>query len=145
VYGGLVLIMFIFISAWWSDVYWTPVCMLRIIKNVHLSMVPGKFIRRLNSLFVDWKVYSSSTNKANNDSHSIFVQQMYWLQDKVKYMYYYNCFVRTKLDIYVLIILIILIWNFVGIKSYMLFTVFGIYKKKGWTQAWYGYWLCYCI
>ena len=34
------------------------------------------------SLFVGWKVYSSSTNKANIYSYSIFVQQMYWLQDK---------------------------------------------------------------
>ena len=41
------------------------------------------------SLFVGWKVYSyitnvysSSTNKAKMYSYSIFVQQMYWLQDK---------------------------------------------------------------
>ena len=34
------------------------------------------------SLFVGWKVYSSSTNKAKIYSYSIFVQQMYWLQDK---------------------------------------------------------------
>jgi hypothetical protein len=44
------------------------------------------------SLFVGWKVYSystkvysPSTNKANIYSHSIFVQQMYWLQDKMFY------------------------------------------------------------
>ena len=35
------------------------------------------------SLFVGWKVYSSSTNKAKHYSYSIFVQQMYWLQDKI--------------------------------------------------------------
>ena len=40
-----------------------------------------KFIRRFKSLFVGWKVYSSSTNKAKIYSYSIFVQQMYWLQD----------------------------------------------------------------
>ena len=45
------------------------------------------------SLFVGWKVYSystkvysSSTNKAKMYSYSIFVQQMYWLQDKVNYL-----------------------------------------------------------
>jgi hypothetical protein len=37
------------------------------------------------SLFVGWKVYSSSTNKAKIYSYSIFVQQMYWLQDKMIY------------------------------------------------------------
>ena len=42
------------------------------------------------SLFVGWKVYSystniypSRTNKAKMYSYSIYVQQMYWLQDKV--------------------------------------------------------------
>jgi hypothetical protein len=55
---------------------------------VHSYMVPGKFIRRLKSLFVGWKVYSSSTNKAKIYSYSIFVQQMYWLQDKCKYRPY---------------------------------------------------------
>jgi hypothetical protein len=40
-----------------------------------------------DSLFVGWKVYSSSTNKANIYSYSIFVQQMYWLQDKIIYIY----------------------------------------------------------
>ena len=42
------------------------------------------------SLFVGWKVYSystkdysSNTNKANIYSYSLFVQQMYWLQDKL--------------------------------------------------------------
>jgi hypothetical protein len=34
------------------------------------------------SLFVGWKVYSYSTNKAKMYSYSIFVQQMYWLQDE---------------------------------------------------------------
>jgi hypothetical protein len=53
---------------------------------VHSYRVPGKFIRRLKSLFVGWKVYSSSTNKAKIYSYSIFVQQMYWLQDKNVYM-----------------------------------------------------------
>jgi hypothetical protein len=36
-------------------------------------------------LFVGWKVYSSSTNKPKMYSYSIFVQQMYWLQDNLKY------------------------------------------------------------
>ena len=43
------------------------------------------------SLFVGWKVYSystkvysSSTNKAKMYSYSIFVQQMYWLQDNLR-------------------------------------------------------------
>jgi hypothetical protein len=49
---------------------------------VHSYRVPGKFIRRL-------KVYSSSTNKAKIYSYSIFVQQMYWLQDK---RWYWNKF-----------------------------------------------------
>jgi hypothetical protein len=44
-----------------------------------------KFIRRFKSLFVGWKVYSSSTNKAKIYSYIIFVQQMYWSQDKGKY------------------------------------------------------------
>jgi len=42
------------------------------------------------SLFIGWKVYLSSTkaysystNKAKIYSYSIFVQQMYWLQDKI--------------------------------------------------------------
>jgi hypothetical protein len=39
------------------------------------------------SLFVGWKVYSSSTNKAKIYSYSIFVQQMYWLQDTIYYSY----------------------------------------------------------
>jgi hypothetical protein len=53
------------------------------------------------SLFVGWKVYSystkvysSSTNKAKIYSYSIFVQQMYWLQDKYCYdsqTYIYVC------------------------------------------------------
>ena len=41
------------------------------------------------SLFVGWKVYSSSTNKAKIYSYSIFVQQMHWLQDK--YTIYVHC------------------------------------------------------
>ena len=59
-----------------------PVSYLSAPSAVHSYGVPGKFIRRLKSLFVGWKVYSSSTNKAKNYSYSIFVQQMYWLQDK---------------------------------------------------------------
>ena len=46
---------------------------------VHSYRVPGKFIR------IVWKVYSSSTNKVKIYSYSIFVQQMYWLQDKTDY------------------------------------------------------------
>ena len=58
---------------------------------VHSYRVPGKFIRRLKSLFVGWKVYSSSTNQAKIYSHSIFVQQMYWLQDKKQYKCWKSC------------------------------------------------------
>ena len=39
------------------------------------------------SLFVGWKVYSSSTNKAKIYSYSIFVQQIYSLQDKAFFLY----------------------------------------------------------
>jgi hypothetical protein len=53
-----------------------PVSYLSAPSAVHSYRVPGKFIRRLKSLFVR-KVYSSSTNKAKNYSYSIFVQQMY--------------------------------------------------------------------
>jgi hypothetical protein len=56
-----------------------PVSYLSAPSAVHSYRVPGKFIRRLKSLFVGWKVYS---NKAKIYSYSIFVQQMYWLQDK---------------------------------------------------------------
>jgi hypothetical protein len=63
-----------------------PVSYLSAPSAVHSYRVPEKFIRRLKSLFVGWKVYSSSTNKAKIYSYSIFVQQMYWLQDKVIYM-----------------------------------------------------------
>ena len=61
-----------------------PVSYLSAPSAVHSYRVPGKFIRRLKSLFVGWKVYSSSTNKAKMYSYSIFVQQMYWLQDKIQ-------------------------------------------------------------
>jgi hypothetical protein len=53
-----------------------PVSFLSAPSAVHNYRVPGKFIRILR------KVYSSSTNKANIYSFIIFVQQMYWLQDK---------------------------------------------------------------
>ena len=59
-----------------------PVSYLSAPSAVHSYRVPGKFIRRLKSLFVGWKVYSCCTNKAKMYSYSIFVQQMYWLQDK---------------------------------------------------------------
>ena len=59
-----------------------PVSYLSSPSAVHSYRVPGKFICRLKSLFVGWKVYSSSTNKAKIYSYSIFVQEMYWLQDK---------------------------------------------------------------
>jgi hypothetical protein len=62
-----------------------PVSYLSAPSAVHSYRVPGKFIRRLKSLFVGWKVYSSSTNKAKIYSYSIFVQQMYRLQDKIQY------------------------------------------------------------
>ena len=55
------------------------------------------------SLFVGWKVYSysttfysSSTNTAKNYSYSIFVQQMYWLQDKMECL---CTFIENILDI----------------------------------------------
>jgi hypothetical protein len=67
-----------------------PVSYLSSPSAVHSYRVPGKCIRRLKSLFVGWKVYSSSTNKAKKYSHSIFVQQMYWLQDKYYYMLKYH-------------------------------------------------------
>jgi hypothetical protein len=62
-----------------------PVSYLSAPSAVHSYRVPGKFIRRLKSLFVGWKVYSSSMNKAKIYSYSIFVQQMYRLQDKIQY------------------------------------------------------------
>jgi hypothetical protein len=52
-----------------------PVSYLSSPSAVHSYRVPGKFIRRLKSL------------KAKIYSYSIFVQQMYWLQDKVKYVF----------------------------------------------------------
>jgi hypothetical protein len=42
------------------------------------------------SLFVGWKVYSSTTNKSKIYWYSIFVQQMYWSQDKNKYYVTYK-------------------------------------------------------
>ena len=62
-----------------------PVSDLSAPSAVHSYRVPGKFIRRLKSLFVLYeklirivrKVYSSSTNKAKIYLYSIFVQQMY--------------------------------------------------------------------
>jgi hypothetical protein len=65
-----------------------PVSYLSAPSTVPSYRVPGKFIRRLKSLFVGWKVYSSSTNKAKIYSYSIFVQQMYRLQDKFLYKYH---------------------------------------------------------
>ena len=59
-----------------------PVLYFSAPSDVHSYRVPGKFIRRLKSLFVGRKVYSSTTIKAKIYSYSIFVQQMYWLQDK---------------------------------------------------------------
>ena len=51
-----------------------PLSYLSAPSAVHSYGLPGKFIRRLKSLF---EVYSSSTNKAKIYSYSIFVQQMY--------------------------------------------------------------------
>jgi hypothetical protein len=68
-----------------------PVSYLSAPSAVHSYRVPGKFIRRLKGLFVGWKVYSSSTNKAKMYLYSIFVQQMYWLQDKIEYPYFHKC------------------------------------------------------
>jgi hypothetical protein len=56
-----------------------PVSYLSAPSAVHSYRVPGKFIRIVR------KVYSSITNKAKTYSYSIFVQQMYWLQDKIQY------------------------------------------------------------
>jgi hypothetical protein len=56
-----------------------PVSYLSAPSSVHSYRVPGKFIRIVR------KVYSSSTNKAKIYSYSIFVQQMYWLQDKLRF------------------------------------------------------------
>jgi hypothetical protein len=50
-----------------------PVSYLSAPSAVHSYRVPGKFIRRRKSLFVCWKLYSSSTNKAKIYSYSIFV------------------------------------------------------------------------
>jgi hypothetical protein len=55
-----------------------PVSYLSAPSAVHSYRVPGKFISRL-------KIYSYSTNKAKMYSYSIFVQQMYWLQDTILY------------------------------------------------------------
>ena len=52
-----------------------PVSYLSAPSAVHSYRVPRKFIRIVR------KVYSSSTNKAKIYSYSIFVQQMFWLQD----------------------------------------------------------------
>jgi hypothetical protein len=60
-----------------------PVSYLSAPSVVHSYRVP-------ESLFVGWKVYSSSTNKAKLYSYSIFVQQMYWLQDKLYYWFIYR-------------------------------------------------------
>ena len=58
-----------------------PVSYLSAPSAVHSYRVPGKFICIVR------KVYSSSTNKAKIYSYSIFVQQMYWLQDKLPYIW----------------------------------------------------------
>jgi hypothetical protein len=64
-----------------------PVSYLSAPSAVDNYRVPGKFIRIVR------KVYSSSTNKAKIYSYSIFVQQMYWLQDKTLYLhvFYTGC------------------------------------------------------
>ena len=62
-----------------------PVSYLSAPSAVHSYRVPGKFIRIVR------KVYSSSTNKAKIYSYSIFVQQMYWLQDNKNYLNFF-CF-----------------------------------------------------
>jgi hypothetical protein len=79
-----------------------PVSYLSAPSAVHSYRVPGKFIRRLKSLFVGWKVYSSSTNKAKIYSYSIFVQQMYWLQDKTTLfvMFFLSIIFHCQLSIY---------------------------------------------
>ena len=64
-----------------------PVSYLSAPSAVHSYRVPGKFIRIVR------KVYSSSTNKAKMYSYSIFVQQMYWLQDTY-FRYYSICFLN---------------------------------------------------
>jgi hypothetical protein len=71
-------------------------CLLRGPRYISTSFILVCTLRRYiatgyqESLFVGWKVYSyitkvysSSTNKAKIYSYSIFVQQMYWLRDKL--------------------------------------------------------------
>jgi hypothetical protein len=67
------------------------------------------------SLFVGWKVYSSSTNKANIYSYSIFVQQMYWLQDTIYYSYPSKSYHRYDLwtpPLFFFIYFITFVWRF---------------------------------
>jgi hypothetical protein len=64
-----------------------PVSYLSAPSAVHSYRLPGKFISSLKSFFVCWNFYSFSTNKAKIYSYSIFVQQMYWLQDKYIFVY----------------------------------------------------------
>jgi hypothetical protein len=48
-----------------------PVSYLSAPSDVHSYRVPGKFICRLKSLFVGRKVYSSTTNKAIEDTKGV--------------------------------------------------------------------------
>jgi hypothetical protein len=97
-----------------------PVSYLSAPPAVHSYRVPGKFIRRLKSLFVKWKVYSSTTNKANIYSYSIFVQQMYWLQDNTVYsvhillyiLYTYYSIYCTHIMVCIVDILLYILYNY---------------------------------
>jgi hypothetical protein len=60
-----------------------PVSYLSAPSALHSYRVPGTFIRIVRIVRKD---YSSSTNKAKIYSYSIFVQQMYWLQDKIEHL-----------------------------------------------------------
>ena len=74
-----------------------PVSYLSAPSAVHSYRVPGKLIRIVR------KVYSSRTNKAKMYSYSIFVQQMYWLQDNLvnvgfSLQYYSLCSVLVTVE-----------------------------------------------
>jgi hypothetical protein len=83
-----------------------PVSYLSAPSAVHSYRVPGKFICRLKSLFVGWKVYSSSTNKAKIYSYSIFVQQMYWLQDKSNFQLFIEFHIKVIIFNYLWVFII---------------------------------------
>jgi hypothetical protein len=70
-----------------------PVSYLSAPPAVHSYRVPGKFIRLV-------RIKQKFTNKAKIYSYSIFVQQMYWLQDKCLYSYLVM-FIFVPADVYI--------------------------------------------